>query len=134
MELFQAIDNTYENHMEKYVILDNFLNEYKTRSDFNPNGENDLYSSMWAIQTIIDTTYPNYSNLNVTINNWENIISMQDYLLMRLINEFHAIVDYPLLTRLLKERDSYVMNKNNAMQEMSSPITYKAKRKCMSYD
>lgn len=140
MELFQAIDHMYENHLEKYEMMDDFLNNYK---DFNPNGESDLYSTMWAIQTIIDTTYPDYSNINVTIYDWSSIISTQDYLILRLINEFKAFINYPLLKRLLNERNSYVLNKDvnisrrliesNEMIE-SLDTSFKSKRKCMSYD
>ena len=92
---FQAIEFTTKNYRDRYGDYNLFLNE---NPYFNPNGSNEYYENMWAIRTIIDTSYSNMS-----IDNYYE----QDKLILRLIEEFDAFVDYSELLELLIERNKY---------------------------
>jgi hypothetical protein len=108
MELqFSAIDVVFTG-AEKYIQWNDFLNANPT---FSPNGADEFYQSMWAIQYVVNE----YEGTEITsIEDANHRNAMMYDLVMRLTRDFGAIIDEPTLIGLLNKRMKYMYTNKNA--------------------
>lgn len=108
MELqFSAIDVVF-NGIEKYIQWHQFLD---ANPSFNPNGADEFYQSMWAIQYVVNE-YEGTEIASVEDANRRNMMMFD--LFTRLTREFNAIVDEYTLIGLLNKRMEYMYAQINS--------------------
>ena len=108
---------------EKYRELYNF---FVRHPEFNPNGKSDIYNDMWAINSLVDTSYKYYMEDEIIYKpeEWNILLQYQNFLIFYLIENHNARINNKRLYSLILERNAFGVSRGYSVDNSCELLSY----------